>query len=45
MCTNLAGPYTVTDKLSNDRVLLVKAFIDPATSWFEIAKIIEKLIK
>ena len=31
VCIALVGPYTVTDKLGNDRTLLAMTFVDPAT--------------
>ena len=42
VCVGLIGPYTVTDKMGNDRVLTAMTFIDPATGWFEVTKIPEK---
>ena len=42
VCIDLVGPYTVTDKMGNDRVLTAMTFIDPATGWFKVAKIPEK---
>ena len=36
------GPYTITDKLSNDRIPHTMTFVDPATGWFEIAEILDK---
>ena len=42
VCVDLIGPYTVTDKMGNDRVLTAMTFIDPATGWFEVTEIPEK---
>ena len=42
VCIDLVGPYTVTDKLGNNRTLLAMTFVDPATGWFEITEIPEK---
>ena len=42
ICIDLVGPYTVTDKLGNDRTLLTITFVDPATGWFEITEIPDK---
>jgi len=42
VCIDLVGPYTVTDRLGNDRILTAMTFVDPATGWFEIAEIPDK---
>ena len=42
VCVDLIGPYTVTDKMGNDRILTAMTFIDPATGWFEVTEIPEK---
>ena len=42
MCIDLVGLYTVTDQKDNDRILNAMNFVDPATGWFEIAKITNK---
>ena len=39
---DLVCPYTVTDKLGNDRTLLAMTCVDPATGWIEISEIPEK---
>ena len=36
VCIDIIGPYTVTDRSGNDRILNAMAFVDPATGWFEI---------
>ena len=51
LCVDLVGPYTVTlskGKTKKDdvtRSLLAMTFIDPATGWFEIQEIPDKLSK
>ena len=40
---DLVGPCTVTDKTRCDRVLNTMTFIDPATGWFEITGIPDKI--
>ena len=42
VCIDLVGPYTVTDRSGNDRILNAMTFVDPATGWFEIAEIPDK---
>ena len=42
VCIDLIGPYTVTDRLGNDRILNTMTFVDPATGWFEITDIPDK---
>ena len=42
MCTNLVGPYTITDQKSNDRGINAMIVVDSAIWWFEIAKITDK---
>ena len=42
VCVDLVGPYTVTDHTGTDHTLMAMAFIDPATGWFEIAKLPNK---
>ena len=39
---DLVCPYTVTDKLGNDRTLLAMTCVDPAIGWIEISEIPEK---
>ena len=42
VCIDLIGPYTVTDRSGNDRILNAMTFVDPATGWFEITEIPDK---
>ena len=42
VCVDLVGPHTVTDHTGTDRTLMAMTFIDPATGWFEIAKLPNK---
>ena len=42
VCIDLIGPYTVTDRSDNDRILIAMTFVDPATGWFEITEIPDK---
>ena len=42
-CIDLRGLYTVTDRLCSDRILNVMTFVNPATGWFEIIEIPDKI--
>ena len=42
VCIDLVGPYTVTEPKDNDRILNIIIIVDPATDWFETAKIFDK---
>ena len=42
VCIDLVHPYTVTDKLGNERTILAMTFVDPATGRFEITEIPDK---
>ena len=42
VCIDLIGPYIVTDRSGNDRILNATTFVDPATGWFEITEIPDK---
>ena len=42
VCIDLIGPYTVTDRSGNDRILNAMTFVNPATGWFEITEIPDK---
>ena len=39
---DLVGPYTVTDRLNNDKILTAMTFVDPATGWSYIIQILDK---
>ena len=39
VCVDLIGPYTVKAKDGTSLDFMCLAMIDPATSWFEIAKL------
>ena len=41
-CIDSVGPYTVTGKKGNDRILNAMTFVDLATGWFKIAEITDK---
>ena len=42
VCIDLIGPYTVTDRSVNDRILNTMTFVNPATGWFDITEIPDK---
>ena len=43
VCIDLIGPYTVTDRLCNGRILNSITFVEPATGWFEVTEIPDKI--
>ena len=43
LCVDLIGPYTLTVGPNKERTLHAMTFIDPATSWIEIAEITDKM--
>ena len=44
MCIDLVSPYTpVTDQKGNGRFFNDMTFVDPASGWFEIAEITDKI--
>ena len=42
VCVDLVGLYTVNDHTGTDHTLMAMTFIDPATGWFEVAKLPNK---
>ena len=43
LCVDLVGPYTVSSIEGTESTLHAMTFIDPATGWFEISEISDKM--
>ena len=42
ICIGLIAPYIVTDNLSNEKILNIMTFVDPAIVWYEILELLDK---
>ena len=38
----IIGPYTITDRLGNGRILNAMIFVNQSTGWFEMTEILDQ---